>query len=74
MNKAVKRGLHVKIILSPVYNVDDDYIDIQQELGGLDCEIKTFNVPLVKAVIRDENEMLMAVSKIEDKKIISLQL
>jgi len=40
-------------------------------LRELECEIKTLNVPLVKVLVRDEKEMLMGVSKIEDKKIMS---
>ena len=37
----------------------------------LECEIKTLNAPLVKAIVSDEKEMIMAVSKIKNKKIIS---
>jgi HTH-type transcriptional regulator, sugar sensing transcriptional regulator len=67
INKAIKRGVHVKIILSPFYK-DDKNINLN-DLYGLECEIKTLNVPLVKVLVRDDKEMLMGVSKIEDKKI-----
>ncbi|MTK64811.1 MAG: TrmB family transcriptional regulator [Methanobacterium sp.] len=69
LNKAIKRGVHVKIILSPFYR-DDETVNLN-DLHELDCEIKTLNVPLVKVIIRDDKEMLMGVSKIEDKKIMS---
>jgi len=71
LNKAIKRGVHVKLILAPFFNVDNDKIDVLKEVCELDCEIKTFNVPLVKIVTRDEKEMLMAVCKIKDDKIVS---
>ncbi|MEN6292272.1 MAG: TrmB family transcriptional regulator, partial [Methanobacterium sp.] len=71
LNKAIKKEVHVRIILPPFNNVDNDNIDIYQEICELECEIKTFKIPLVKVVIRDEKEMIMAVSKIKDKKIIS---
>jgi len=69
INKAIKRGVHVKLILSPFYN-DEENINLN-DLRGLECEIKTLNVPLVKVLIRDDKEMLMGVSKIEDKKVMS---
>lgn len=69
LNKAIKRGVHVKIILSPFYN-DDENIDLKC-IHDLECEIKTLNVPLVKVLVRDDKEMLMGVSKIENKKIIT---
>lgn len=69
INKAIKRGVHVKLILSPFYN-DAENMNLN-DLHELECEIKTLNVPLVKVLIRDDKEMLMCVSKIEDKKIMS---
>ena len=71
LDKAIKRGVRVEVILSSFYNTDDCKTDVMQELCELDCEIKTLNVPLVKVIVRDEKESLMAVSKIKDKKIIS---
>ena len=71
LNKAIERGVRVEIILAPTYTLEDFEIDVMQELCQLDCEIKTLNIPRIKVVIRDEKEMLMAVSKIKDKKIIS---
>ncbi len=68
LNKAIKRGVHVKVILSPFFN---DEIDMLKEKCDFDCEIKTFHVPLIKLVVRDEKEMLMAACKIKDTKIIS---
>jgi sugar-specific transcriptional regulator TrmB len=69
LDKAIKRGVHVKIILSPFYN-DDEQVDLEG-IRRLECEIKTLNVPLVKVLVRDDKEMLMGVAKIEDKKIMS---
>lgn len=71
LNKAIKRGIHVEVILAPQYNTDDCKIELMQELCDLDCEIKTLNVPLVKVIVSDDKESLMAVSKIKNKKILS---
>jgi sugar-specific transcriptional regulator TrmB len=69
LNKAIKRGVHVKVILAPFFSVDNDKIDILEEICELKCEIKTINVPLIKMVVRDEKEMLMGVCKIKNNKI-----
>ena len=66
LNKAIKRGVHVKVILAPFYSSSD----ILKELKELNCEIKTINVPLIKMVVRDEKEMLMGVCKIKNNEII----
>ncbi len=66
LNKAIKRGVHVKVILAPFYSSD-----ILEELNELNCEIKTINVPLIKMAVRDEKEMLMGVCKIKNNKIMS---
>lgn len=71
LNKAIKKGVHVKIILAPFFNIDNDKIDVLNEICELECEIKTINVPLIKMVVRDEKEMLMGVCKIKDNKIMS---
>lgn len=39
LNKAIKRGVHVKIVLSSLFNPDDG-IDVFKEISGLNCEIK----------------------------------
>jgi sugar-specific transcriptional regulator TrmB len=69
LNKAIKRGVHVKVILAPFFSVDNDKIDILEEICELKCEMKTINVPLIKMVVRDEKEMLMGVCKIKNNKI-----
>lgn len=69
LNKAIKRGVHVKVILAPFLNVDNDKISILEEICELECEIKTINVPLIKMVVRDDKEMLMGVCKIKNNKI-----
>ena len=70
LNKAIKRGVHVKVILAPFYSSVNNE-DILEELNELNCEIKTINVPLIKMVVRDEKEMLMGVCKIKNNKIMS---
>ena len=70
LNKAIKRGVHVKVILAPFFNGGNG-IDILEEIGKLDCEIKMINVPLIKMVVRDEKEMIMGLCKIKDNKIMA---
>ncbi len=70
LNKAIKRGVHVKVILAPFFNVDNNKTDVLEEICDLDCEMKTIHIPLIKMVVRDEKEMLMGVCKIKDNKIL----
>ena len=71
LNKAIERGVHTKVILAPFCNIDNDKIDIVKEIGELNCEMKIFQVPLIKIIVRDEKEMLITVCNIKENKIIS---
>ncbi|MGF7118346.1 TrmB family transcriptional regulator [Methanobacterium oryzae] len=71
LNKASKRGVHARVVLSPFCNVDDNKINVIKEIGQLNCEMKVFQLPHIKLVVRDEKEMLITFCKMNDDKIIS---
>lgn len=71
LNRASKRGVHARAVFSPFCNVDDNKINVIKEIGELDCEMKVFQLPHIKLVVRDEKEMLITFCKMKDEKIIS---
>ncbi|MDI6645285.1 MAG: TrmB family transcriptional regulator [Methanobacteriaceae archaeon] len=71
LNKASKRGVHARAVVAPLCNVDDDKIDVIKELGQLNIEMKIFQLPHIKLIVRDEKEMLITFCKLKDEKIIS---
>lgn len=71
IQKALKRGVQTRIISAPYGITDEEKINIFTELSKLDCEIKTFQIPYIKAVIRDKKEMLLVFSKFQEGSVIS---
>lgn len=71
LNKVLKRGVQTRIIAAPYNITDEEKIDISNGLNKLDCEIKTFQIPFIKAIIRDKKEMLLIFSKFENESVIS---
>jgi len=71
LNKVIKRGVTTKMVLAPSCVIDDDKIDIVKEIGELDCEMKIFQVPHIKIVIRDEKEMIITFCKRIENNLIS---
>ncbi|MEN4019840.1 MAG: helix-turn-helix domain-containing protein [Methanobacterium sp.] len=71
LNKSLKKGIQARIIAAPHSITDGEKIDISKGLNKLDCEIKTFQIPFVKAVIRDKKEMVLIFSKFKDGSVIS---
>lgn len=71
LNNSLKKGVQTRIIAAPYSITDEEKIDISKSLNKLDCEIKTFQIPFIKVIIRDKKEMLLIFSKFEDKSVIS---
>lgn len=71
INKALKKGIQTRIIAAPYSITDGQKIDISGSFSKLDCETKTFQIPFIKAIIRDKKEMLLIFSKFEDESVIS---
>lgn len=71
LNKSLKRGVQIRIIATPYSITDGEKIDISNDLNELDCEIKTFQIPFIKAIIRDKKEMMLIFCKFKDGIVIS---
>lgn len=71
LQKALKRGVQTRIISAPYSITDGKKIDISSGISGLDCEIKTFQIPYLKAIIRDKKEMLLVFCKFSEGSVIS---
>ncbi len=71
LNKSIKRGVQIRIIATPYSITDGEKIDISNDLNELDCEVKAFQIPFIKAIIRDKKEMLLIFSKFENESVIS---
>ena len=71
LNKSLKRGVQTRIIAAPYSITDGKKICISEDIKKLDCEIKTFQIPFIKVIIRDKKEMLLIFCKFNDGNVIS---
>ncbi len=71
LQKALKRGVQTRIISAQSNITDDVEINIEEGFNNLDCEIKTFQIPYLKAIIRDKKEMLLVFCKFAEGSVIS---
>ncbi|BDZ68243.1 TrmB family transcriptional regulator [Methanobacterium ferruginis] len=71
LGKSLKKGVQTRIIAAPYNITDGEKIDISKGLNKLDCQMKTFQIPFIKALIRDKKEMMLIFSKFEDESVIS---
>lgn len=71
LHRALKRGVQTRIISAPFGITDGEKIDISEGLRDLDCEIKTFQIPYIKVIIRDKKEMLLVFCKFSEGSVIS---
>lgn len=71
LSKALKKGVQTRIISAPYCVTDGEEIEISENLKKLDCEIKTFQIPFIKVIIRDKKEMILIFCKFEDGILIS---
>lgn len=71
LNKSLKRGIQARVIAAPYSITDGEKIEISEDMNKLDCEIKTFKIPFIKAIIRDKKEMMLIFSKFKDGIVIS---
>ncbi len=63
LKNIIKKGINTRIITPPYIIVNNKKIDIINEFNGLNCLSKVLQVPFIKLVVRDNQEMLLAVSK-----------
>ncbi len=71
LHKSLKKGVQTRVIAAPYNITDEERIDISEGLNELDCQIKTLQIPFIKAIIRDKKEMMLIFSKFEDEGVIS---
>ena len=71
LNKSLKSGVHTKIIVAPHNITDGEKIEISERFKKLDCETKTFQIPFIKAIIRDKKELLLVFCKFKEGSVIS---
>jgi sugar-specific transcriptional regulator TrmB len=71
LNKAIKKGVEVKILTAPSCKIDQDEVQIKEILSKLPIDIKFFPVPYIKLVVRDNKEMLIAFCKLKGDTAIS---
>ncbi len=70
LENVIKKGVSTRIITPPYYTTDSNKIDITNEFSELNCSCKVLQVPFIKLVVRDNQEMLMAVSKFSGENVL----
>lgn len=71
INKAIRRGVNIRIMAAPHCITDNEKINISQKIGEFDCGTKIFPVPYIKIIIRDKKEMLLVFCKFSENSAIS---
>lgn len=72
INQASRRGVLAKIMAAPYTIIDNEKIDVAMELEGVQAEVRIYQIPFVKMIVRDGKEMMLIFSKFsgEDKKVV----
>ncbi|MCK9151165.1 TrmB family transcriptional regulator [Methanobacterium alcaliphilum] len=67
INKANRRGVKTKIMAAPFAIIGDKKIHLSKELAGINAEIRIYQIPFVKMIVRDGMEMMLIFSKFSGK-------
>jgi sugar-specific transcriptional regulator TrmB len=72
INQAARRGVKTKIMAAPFTVIDDKKIHLSKELQGIKAEVRIYQIPFVKMIVRDGKEMMLIFSKFsgEEKKAV----
>ena len=65
LEKAAERGVALRILARPYSVIDGEKIDILKGLEGLKCELKSFQLPYIKGLVRDGEEMIIIFCKLD---------
>jgi len=66
--KAVRKGVRMRVIARPSYSLDGKNVRIAIDLKGLDCQMQTLQkMPNIKSVMRDDVEMVMSFCRSTDE-------
>lgn len=71
LEKAAERGVALRILARSYSVIDGERIDILGELEGLKCELKSFQLPYIKGLVRDGEEMIIIFCKLEGESAVS---
>ncbi|MCC7551361.1 MAG: TrmB family transcriptional regulator [Methanobacterium sp.] len=71
LEKAMEKGVNVRMLTTPSCWVDEVEVPTQEIMKDFPSEIKFFPVPFIKLVVRDKNEMLIAFCKLSGNRILS---
>lgn len=73
INQAARRGVKTKIMAAPYTVIDEEKMDMAQELDGIKAEVRIYQIPFVKMIVRDGKEMMLIFSKFsgEEKKAVA---
>lgn len=63
INQASRKGVKTKIMAAPFTVIDEEKIDMAQELDGIKAEVRIYQIPFVKMIVRDGKEMMLIFSK-----------
>lgn len=71
LQRAIKKGVSVRILSERIYVVDQKKLDVLKQLGDLKAELKITDapIPILKALIRDDEEMIIVFGRIIDENI-----
>jgi sugar-specific transcriptional regulator TrmB len=67
INDKIKKGIEVKIMISPIATVDNKKINVLKELEGINAEILKLDIPFSKIVVRDSIEMMKVITNVSGK-------
>jgi sugar-specific transcriptional regulator TrmB len=67
INQASRKGVKTKIMAAPFTVIDEEKIDMAQELDGIKAEVRIYQIPFVKMIVRDGKEMMLIFSKFSGK-------
>jgi len=73
INQAARRGVKTRIMAAPFTVIDDKKIHLSKELQGIMAEVRIYQIPFVKMIVRDGKEMMLIFSKFsgEEKKAVA---
>ncbi|MBV1768486.1 MAG: TrmB family transcriptional regulator [Methanobacterium sp.] len=63
INQAAKKGVLTRIMAAPHTMLDHQKVDMAQELSGVLAEVRTYQIPFVKMIVRDGEEMMLIFSR-----------
>lgn len=63
INQAARKGVQTKIMAAPYAVIHNERIDVAQELAGIQAEVRIYQIPFAKMIVRDGKEMMLIFSK-----------